>query len=143
MSSHAPHPHRLNRRQFLLLAATAVVAARPALSATRTLTGSPEGRVVNAGPVRNYAPDGQYAAFLDQGFVILRKGPELLVISSECTHRQCKLKVGPQQSFYCPCHGSTFNSHGKVLEGPAKRDLPILPSVTNESGQLLVTVPAW
>lgn len=132
----------LNRRQFLILAATAVIAARQALGASSRLSSASGERLVNAGPVHNYAADGQYAAFLDQGFFIIRKGPDLFAISSECTHRQCKLKVGSQHSFYCPCHGSTFDSNGKVIEGPAKRDLPILPSFTNESGQLLVTVPA-
>lgn len=133
----------LNRRQFLMLAATAVIAARQALGASRSLTNTSREHLVNAGPVTNYAADGQYAAFLDQGFFIIRKGPELFAISSECTHRQCKLKVGAQHSFYCPCHGSTFDSNGKVIEGPAKLDLPILPSFTNESGQFMVTVPAF
>ena len=132
----------LNRRQFIILLATAVLAARQALSASRNPFGAPGERIVNAGPVSNYAADGQYAAFLDQGFVILRKGPELLAVSSECTHRQCKLKLGAQHTFVCPCHGSRFDSRGKVLEGPAKRDLPLLPSVTNENGELLVTIPA-
>ena len=132
----------MNRRQFLILAATAVIAARQAVGASRSLTHTSRERLVNAGPVTNYAVDGQYTAFLDQGFFIIRKGPELFAISSECTHRQCKLKVGAHHSFYCPCHGSTFDSNGKVIEGPAKLDLPILPSFTNEIGQLVVTVPA-
>ena len=131
----------MNRRQFLFLTAVAVIAGRQTIYAGNNPAGANGTRVVNAGPVSNYADDGLYDGFLDQGFFVVRKGKELFALSSECTHRQCKLKVGSHRSFYCPCHGSTFDSSGKVMEGPAKRDLPILPSVTNENGQLLVTIP--
>jgi len=132
----------MNRRQFLILTAMAMIAGRQAVCAGSNPTGTNGTRVVNAGPVSNYATDGVYDSFLDQGFFIIRKGKELFALSSDCTHRQCKLKVGSHRSFYCPCHGSTFDSSGKVTDGPAKRDLPVLPSSTNETGQLLVTVPA-
>ena len=98
-------------------------------------------RVVNAGPVRNYVSDGVYDHFRDQGFFVIRKGEQLFALSSYCTHRKCKLDVELNRSFYCPCHGSTFDPGGKVTERPARRDLPTLPSATNENGQLLVTVP--
>lgn len=40
----------------------------------------------------------------------------------ECTHRGCELNVGGG-IYSCPCHGSEFSVEGKVLEGPAERDL--------------------
>jgi len=118
-----------------------VVTCRQTICNASNSTASRGERVVNAGAVSNYAADGQYDGFIDQGFFIIRKGTELFALSSECTHRQCKLKVGSHRCFYCPCHGSTYDPSGKVTAGPAKRDLPILPSVTNADGQLLVTVP--
>jgi len=132
----------MNRRQFLVLTAAAVLAGRQALDAASNPAGAAGPRVVNAGPVGNYAADGLYEGFIDQGFFVIRKGKDLFALSSDCTHRQCQLKIGAHRSFFCPCHGSTFDSSGKVTDGPAKRDLPILPSVTNETGQLLVTAPA-
>ncbi|MBD77328.1 MAG: (2Fe-2S)-binding protein [Crocinitomicaceae bacterium] len=39
-----------------------------------------------------------------------------------CTHRGCELNVGGG-IYGCPCHGSEFSVTGKVLEGPADRDL--------------------
>jgi len=134
MPAHQDKTTGMNRRQFLFLTAVAVIAGS-------STTGASGVHMVNAGPVNNYAADGIYDTFLDQGFFVVRKGKELVALSSDCTHRQCKLKVASRRSFYCPCHGSTFDSSGKVTEGPAKRDLPVLPSVTNEAGQLLVTVP--
>ena len=51
-----------------------------------------------------------------------------------------KLKAERDYSFYCRCHGSTFDPGGKVTEGPATRNLPVLPT-TNSQGHLIVKVP--
>jgi Rieske Fe-S protein len=104
-------------------------------------TANRQERVVNAGPVSKYAADGLYDSFRDQGFFLVRKGDRLVALSSYCTHRKCKLTTDPDHSFYCPCHGSTFDPDGRVTEGPAKQDLPTLPSFTNETGELFVRVP--
>lgn len=40
----------------------------------------------------------------------------------KCTHRECELNVGGG-IYSCPCHGSEFTITGKVLNGPADRDL--------------------
>ena len=98
--------------------------------------------MVNAGPVADYAADGVYGNFRDQGFFIIRRGNQLFALSAICTHRKCKLSAEPDRSFYCPCHGSTFDPTGHVTDGPARRDLPTLPTDTNLQGQLIVNVPA-
>jgi len=131
----------MNRRQFLIVTAVAVVTGCQTMGDGSGSTATREERVVNAGPVSNYASDGLYDRFRDQGFFVIRKGEQLFALSSICTHRTCKLDAESDASFFCPCHGSTFDPDGKVTESPARRDLPTLPSVTNESGQLLVTVP--
>ncbi len=48
----------------------------------------------------------------------------------ECTHRGCELNVGGG-IYSCPCHGSEFTLTGKVLEGPADRDLKTFNIETN------------
>ena len=131
----------MNRRQFLILTAAAVVAGCQSLGDGGNPAVARGERVVNAGPVTNYTADGLYDRFRDQGFFVIRKGEKLSALSSLCTHRTCKLDTERDHSFYCPCHGSTFTPEGKVTEGPARRDLPTLPTVTNEQGLLLVTVP--
>jgi Rieske Fe-S protein len=123
----------MSRRQFLSLAA-AILAGPNALDASA-------GRVVDAGPVSSYGPEGVYDRFRDQGFFVIRNGKRLLALSAFCTHRKCKLAAQSDRSFYCPCHGSTFDPNGKVTAGPAKRDLPLFPVVVNESGHLLVELP--
>ena len=129
----------INRRQFLILTAATVATGCHALDDNGSITTHKE-RVVDAGPAGNYAADGVYAGFRDQGFFVIRNGEKLIALSAICTHRKCRLFAEPNRSFYCKCHGSTFDPAGKVTSGPAKRDLPILPVFVNEKGQLLVTV---
>jgi len=131
----------MNRRQFLIFTAAAVVTGCKGIGDGDGGIIIHRDHVISAGPVSNYAADGLYEGFRDQGFFVVRKGEKLCALSSFCTHRRCKLTAEPDRSFYCPCHGSTFDPNGKVTAGPARRDLPILPVITDETGQLLVTVP--
>lgn len=51
----------------------------------------------------------------------------------KCTHRGCELNVGGG-IYSCPCHGSEFNTQGKVLEGPADQDLQLFKTtIDNEN----------
>jgi len=96
-------------------------------------------KLIDAGPLNNYASDGVYQGFRDLGFFVIRKGDKLIALSSYCTHQKCELKAERDHSFYCRCHGSTFDPGGKVTEGPATRNLPALPTI-NQNGHLLVKV---
>ena len=129
----------INRRQFLILTA-GVVAGCKTENDGGVLTAKGE-RTINAGPASNFAADGVYGNFRDQGFFVIRKGEKLFALSAICTHRKCKLAAELDHSFYCKCHGSTFDPAGHVTEGPAKRDLPMFSISTDEQGQLLVKVP--
>lgn len=70
-----------------------------------------------------------------------------MAFSRICPHAQCAVGVfrypldpenGPGPALVCPCHYSTFdvNRGGKVIFGPASRDLPQLP--IRFEGELLV-----
>lgn len=125
----------IDRRRFILLAAASAVAASPRSAYTKN-TGE---QLVDAGPLGDYTADGVYQRFRDVGFFLIRKGDKLVALSSNCTHRKCTLHAEKDHSFYCKCHGSTFDPNGKVTEGPAKRDLPVFPT-TVEKGHLFVKV---
>lgn len=66
---------------------------------------------------------------------ILRRGPEkvaayrdedgtLHAVSAVCTHLGCVVQWNAaEKSWDCPCHASRFDVDGKLLQGPAVRDL--------------------
>jgi len=89
--------------------------APPQRAANRLKSGAlAREKTINAGPAAKYAADGVYSRHRDMGFFIVRKGEKLFAISSYCTHRKCKLAAESDRSFYCPCHGSTFDPDGHV-----------------------------
>ncbi|WP_421655787.1 FAD-dependent oxidoreductase [Leptothermofonsia sp. ETS-13] len=45
------------------------------------------------------------------------------VLSLTCTHQGCTVKPNVNGEFHCPCHGAVFDKEGRVLRGPAQRDL--------------------
>jgi len=60
------------------------------------------------------------------------------VFSPICTHLGCGYRwEEADRKFKCPCHGSVYGADGKVLAGPAPRQLDVLPSKI-ENGKLLV-----
>jgi ubiquinol-cytochrome c reductase iron-sulfur subunit len=57
--------------------------------------------------------------------------PDFLVTSGTCTHLGC-VPVGPEQGnvgefggWFCPCHGSQYDTSGRIRKGPAPANLPI------------------
>lgn len=67
---------------------------------------------------------------IDQRLLYLLNNP-LTFISShlkrspkKCTHLYCGLRYNPiSETYDCPCHGSRFDKNGKVIIGPARKDL--------------------
>lgn len=136
----SPEPCQIDRRGFLLLAATAAMSA--GCEAVSSQGGSSGGtpHVVDAGPASAYAGEGVYEQYKEQGFFLIRHGSQLTAVSSYCTHRHCKLEAEKDRTFYCPCHGSTFDPVGKVTAGPAVRNLPAFAVATDARGHAMVTV---
>lgn len=52
-----------------------------------------------------------------------------LVVYGSCTHLGC-VPLGHQgqyEGWFCPCHGSVFDTSGRIRQGPAPTNLPIPP----------------
>ncbi len=64
------------------------------------------------------------------------KDPEWLVMLGVCTHLGC-VPLGDKGEYggwFCPCHGSHYDTSGRIRKGPAPKNLPVPPYVfLNES----------
>jgi cytochrome b6-f complex iron-sulfur subunit len=66
----------------------------------------------------------------------------LYAINATCTHLGCTVKhvgvgLAPTQ-FECPCHGSKFDTEGRVLTGPATRALEHVRLTMSNDGRVVV-----
>ena len=55
------------------------------------------------------------------------KKPEWLVVIGVCTHLGC-IPLGHEGDFdgwFCPCHGSTYDTSGRIRSGPAPSNLEV------------------
>ena len=53
--------------------------------------------------------------------------PEWLIMVGVCTHLGC-VPLGQQGEFngwFCPCHGSHYDTSGRIRKGPAPTNLPV------------------
>ncbi len=85
-------------------------------------------------------PVGSVAA---RGRVVLLRDEEgFWAVTAICTHLGCQPTFVPQEHrFVCPCHGSRFDPEGRVLSGPATKNLS-LATIRLDSQGFLVAYPA-
>jgi ubiquinol-cytochrome c reductase iron-sulfur subunit len=55
------------------------------------------------------------------------KKPEWLIVVGVCTHLGC-IPLGHEgayEGWFCPCHGSVYDTSGRIRQGPAPRNLEV------------------
>jgi ubiquinol-cytochrome c reductase iron-sulfur subunit len=60
---------------------------------------------------------------------VKKEHPQWLVVYGNCTHLGC-IPLGHQgqyEGWFCPCHGSVFDTAGRIRSGPAPTNLPLPP----------------
>jgi ubiquinol-cytochrome c reductase iron-sulfur subunit len=71
----------------------------------------------------------------------VQKGKEQwLVLVGICTHLGC-IPIGYEgeyKGFFCPCHGSVYDTSGRIRGGPAPANLPIPPYKFESDTKILV-----
>ena len=57
--------------------------------------------------------------------------PEWLVLLASCTHLGCipTFAEGVYHGWFCPCHGSVYDTSGRIRSGPAPKNLEVAPYV--------------
>jgi len=62
-------------------------------------------------------------------FLVARVSPDTFpALTAVCTHERCTITGTSGQAFVCPCHGSRFDTGGRVLSGPAQTALQQYPT---------------
>jgi cytochrome b6-f complex iron-sulfur subunit len=84
------------------------------------------GGVIEAGPAKSFEP-GTVTAFPRGNFYLARlEDGGFLAVSRTCTHLGCTVPwVSAEKRFVCPCHASTFDITGNVINAPAPRALDL------------------
>ena len=97
-------------------------------------------QLLEAGPVDSFAP-GSVSAFMGGRFYLARQ-PDggFIALSLRCTHLGCSISWEEHKKrFICPCHSSSFDISGEVLNPPAARALDYYP-VLIENGVVKVDI---
>lgn len=67
-------------------------------------------------------------------YIIVTQNNSTSVYSAHCTHLGCKIDKLEGDRFVCPCHGSQYDLQGKVLKGPAYKNLKEIPFTLSADG---------
>jgi ubiquinol-cytochrome c reductase iron-sulfur subunit len=63
--------------------------------------------------------------------------PQWLVVVGICTHLGC-VPNRNDEGWLCPCHGSVYDNSGRILRGPAPRNLDVPPYHFEADDKLLI-----
>ena len=86
--------------------------------------------LVTAGRVADFKSGDVFPFRNGQFYLVRYQNGGFLAISLKCSHLGCSvIWDAGEQSFRCPCHASSFDKHGNVVNPPAPRPLDIYPVV--------------
>lgn len=93
---------------------------KPIFVSHRTKKEIEEARKVNVASLPDPQPD---QARVKEGH------DQWLVLIGICTHLGCipLAHQGNYDGFFCPCHGSQYDTSGRIRQGPAPANLPLPP----------------
>ena len=70
-------------------------------------------------------------------FVLAHDDGTFAALSPICTHLGCTVEIEGAR-LVCPCHGSTYDRRGAVLQGPAQQALARYRTSVSASGVLII-----
>ena len=82
-------------------------------------------------------PEG--VSFYDD-IICVKSNGDVTLFSSRCTHLGCKINKSEKGVLVCPCHGSAFDTNGKVVKGPARSGLEVLAyEIDAERNEIIIS----
>jgi Rieske Fe-S protein len=121
---------KVGRRFFLHLAMTGVFAGFVFIWNKITLSQiGAENQKRRKFPFNRHKP-----VWFSGSYIFVNENEETIVLSAHCTHLGCVVNQTENGRLICPCHGSEYDTHGRVMKGPAYRNLTIIPFKITEDG---------
>ena len=81
-------------------------------------------------------PAGRQTFYRESGVFVVSREEGLMAMSATCTHLGCAV-ARVEWGYQCPCHGSKYDSSGRVLAGPAPAPLPWYRIFQGPGGDLI------
>jgi nitrite reductase/ring-hydroxylating ferredoxin subunit len=108
------------------------------LRAGKSMESDARKRLVTAGKVADFRPGDVFPFRNGQFYLVRYSNGGFLAVSLKCSHLGCSVIWDEsKQSFNCPCHASSFDKQGMVVNPPAPRPLDVYPVVI-EGGMVKV-----
>lgn len=115
------------RRGFLKTAATVVLAAAGGLFSRAAAWAKTKKIAIPLSKAEKLKQvDGSVTLKVKDSDILFIRDTETTVkaLEGKCTHQQCFVAyVKERKRIECPCHGSIYETTGKVTRGPAPKDL--------------------
>jgi len=90
-------------------------------------------RLLDVGSVSDFDNNTVYPFRNGRFYLVRLKDGGLLALSMKCTHLGCSVMWDESKSkFMCPCHSSSFDLYGNVIDPPAPRALDMYPLSVKE-----------
>jgi cytochrome b6-f complex iron-sulfur subunit len=83
-------------------------------------------------------PPGSATFVAEHRLFVFNTPAGFYAVSSVCTHLGCNVARDEARGFACPCHGSVFDSEGRVTRGPAAWPLSRYRVTLSRRGELVV-----
>lgn len=123
-------------------AMTVVWQGKPVFIRRRTKEEIEAARAVAEGDLKDPQTD---QARVKQSVIDGQEHPEWLVMTGVCTHLGCiplgQKPTEPHGEFggwFCPCHGSQYDTSGRIRKGPAPKNLEIPPYQFTDSAHIKI-----
>lgn len=133
----------VNRRDFLKTSLKTIAVGSLALSSIdiKRLLAQADSTLEAAKVISlsDYPELGNVGGYADIGgkTIVFRTGDtKFLALSKVCTHKKCEVEYNGTE-FECPCHGSKYSKTGKVLNGPATKNLKSYKTTYNADDNTL------
>jgi len=90
-------------------------------------------KLVAIGNISDFDLDAVYPFRNGKFYLVRLKDGGFIALSLKCTHLGCSVIWDENNSrFNCPCHSSSFDMYGNVIDPPAPRALDMYPVMVEE-----------